>query len=309
MDRQPRFVQQCHELSLSFLALLDEPGARQRSKALEELLDRCVKMWGAKPAVLSGVISYADQRRVSPSSSPFDFFDETVSLVKRIRAARARRNEKGWWREQFERGPTGSSRNLLMLVHFRYGSLAAVAECGQITGPILDALPQDAWSSLRSFFDDTFSDDEKSERLNIEEVESSIGSTRALCLLAIRSSSTLAMKFFLEHCVDRGGELICGPRLRQLWALDAILANKLDWNKGCLIIAETYAEGAWNNISYKLQPGRMTVPPNIAEEILQHPDVFPHAVWESAERTATFAARKAVRAVGSVAKSDKWFMT
>jgi hypothetical protein len=113
---------------------------------------------------------------------------------------------------------------------------------------------------------------------------------------------------FLKHFVDEHGRNEVVPDFRQRWALEAALDGLLDWNIGLQIIRQTYGQGASFNIG-PMVDRPVHLPSDIGGAILDEPDKYPTALWNFSEAVAAGNARKGVRPVGVVAKSDKWFST
>jgi hypothetical protein len=116
----------------------------------------------------------------------------------------------------------------------------------------------------------------------------------------------MARKLFLQNLLEQPDGNVPIAEFRQLCALDAGLAGELEWLRAMKIIRETYAQGAAYRLRRILVPGRM-LPEAVADEILLKPTHYPAALWDFAESVASAKARKAVRAVGPIAKAEKWF--
>ncbi|MET4041860.1 hypothetical protein ABIC03_003551 [Bradyrhizobium sp. RT6a] len=300
---QPTFVQQCYGLSMRLGALADEPSPQRMRRLYDELFDHMYSLWGSKPAVVRAIWLHVSSRKVTASDAEFDFNKE-VSAVKCLRAGKARRSRSSWWAAQFET-TSAQSRKLLLLSHFRDATYDSIQHCAKKSADLLDELTETEWLEFRALFDSVCDQRSFNDRLDADKLKAIFQSQRALCLVAIRNPH-FASWYYAHFCLDSGA--VCGDRLRQLWTVQALQANTLDWKKGLSVIEETYARGVWAETYALYRFGHyVNVPGNIANEILSTPLRYPHALWESAERVATISSRKAVKPVGGVAKADRWF--
>lgn len=300
---QPTFVQQCYQLSMRLGELLNEPSPQRMRRLYDELLDQMYTIWGGKPVVIRAIWLHVNSRKVTGSDAEFDFNKES-SAVKCLRASKARRSRSAWWEKQFE-APSAPSRKLLLLSHFRDASYDSIKHCAEKSAAFLDELTEAEWIEFRALFESVCDQRSSTEKFDAEQLRSTFRSQRALCLVAIRNPHFAAW-YFAQHCLDSSA--VCGDRLRQLWTVQALQTNSLDWRKGLSVIEDTYARGVWAETYTLYRYGNyVNVPRDIADEILSSPQRYPHALWESAERVATISSRKAVKPVGGVAKADRWF--
>jgi hypothetical protein len=79
----------------------------------------------------------------------------------------------------------------------------------------------------------------------------------------------------------------------------------LDWEAALAVVRETYSAGAYQmrDVLYRT----FILPESIASQILSNPDEYPRGLWEEAVDTAAAKSRRLVRAVGKVAKTERWF--
>lgn len=96
---------------------------------------------------------------------------------------------------------------------------------------------------------------------------------------------------------------------RQTHALEGAMNGELEWPLAMSIVRDTYQEGAAKGLRRVFMTGRM-IPDTIANEVLfANPAQYPVALWDVAEGVASAKARKAIKAVGPIAKAEKWFAT
>src|SRR5262249_31412552 len=113
-------------------------------------------------------------------------------------------------------------------------------------------------------------------------------------------------ELFLKYFVNHNDQALWIQEFRQEWAFGLGANGFLDWGAVLAIIRETYHSGAWRKVRrglYRANP----LPEEIAAEFLANPQDYPIALWESAINAAEMKTRKAVRPVGKVAKTERWF--
>jgi hypothetical protein len=126
-------------------------------------------------------------------------------------------------------------------------------------------------------------------------------------LFALKSNRSVSRAIFLKQLLDAKDQDIFVSEFRQLWSIEAALVNELDWSTALKIVKQTYSRGA----AYQLQrlfTGHNMLPEDVANEVLSNAIAYPASLWDAAESVASARARSAVRAVGQVAKSEKWFV-
>lgn len=94
---------------------------------------------------------------------------------------------------------------------------------------------------------------------------------------------------------------------RQTLAMQTALEGKLQWERALQILRETYAAGVCSSTEHRFLHSRWQVPTHVAEIVLDSPTDYPLFAWDLAMKRGTSDARKQVRAVGQVAKKEKWF--
>ena len=136
--------------------------------------------------------------------------------------------------------------------------------------------------------------------------------TRRICANSSRFAYLLALKYpqfqediFLTHFVSSRSENKPIVVFRQRWAIETALSGALDWTTCLGIVRETYDQGAFYSISPMTE--EVNLPTHVAEKILAASDNYPATLWDCSDAVAAANARKAVRAVGVVAKNENWF--
>jgi len=305
LESQPEFVRQCIEVSKRVVALRGDLDPAVSISLIEE----CRKMWGTRPVIISASLRKATQSKLSrPKPSHYNLLDAGVPLAYRFRAARARSADLDWWRIQLDGAESAPSATKLIVnvAFFSLAQASLIIELADRVGPILEKLTKEEWSSLVKVIGVEVG--RRSFALKPEAVPvavSSLRSSRLAYLLAQGSSQAVSRALFLKYFLHSNDRESFIAEFRQAWAIEAAFANELGWTEALSIVRKTYTQGA----AYQLQ--RMIsgkdLPEAVAGEVLANPRMYPCALWDTAERFASAKARKAVRAVGQVARQDRWF--
>jgi hypothetical protein len=299
-----KFVHECYDISKKILESLGS------SKLGVDVLEACRRTWGAKPAILNGALRMLQYQNLPRSKiAHFSLVDSDEAMVSRLKAARTRRNELNWWRAQLAeaKGLSFSTRLFVTMACFNLATESVLHQSADQIAEGLDALSSEEWSTtvqLVSTQIDRISFSSKAERSAA--VAQSRKSYRFSYLIALKSSRATARKLFLQNLLEQPDENLPIADFRQLFALDAGLAGELEWPRAMKIVRETYAQGAAYRLRRLLVPSGM-LPEAVADEILLKPMIYPAALWDFAEIVASDKARKAVRAVGPIARAEKWF--
>jgi hypothetical protein len=191
---------------------------------------------------------------------------------------------------------------------FNLASDSALVENSDQIGDGLDALNSEEWSTtvqLLSAQLDSPSFSGRSEPSST--VAQPMKSYRFAYLMALKSNRATARKLFIGNLLEQSDGNLPIAEFRQLCALDAALSGELKWPSAMKIIQATYAQGAAYHLQRLITPGR-TLPDEIASEVLRNPTQYPATLWDFAESVASTKARRAIRAVGPIAKAEKWFV-
>jgi len=284
----------------------------QRLGAFEMALEECQANWGGRPSIVINQFTCALQRRVRPSPAAFDFFSPNAATAQRLRGAKARGSNSEWWLESLKdsRGAPKSLRMLLIQSFFIFSSLETVSACENDVSAALDELLDEDWevlvhilSHLRGVV---------RGRTQREDVAKSSGPKlerlRFSYLLALRDpdrfGSVVFLKFFRSDADV--AQLYLSFCLSE--AVNCAIANSLDWNEALRIVRKCYAdEVAPRGLEFAFRKGRVVMPSEIYTEILSNPQLYPIAICDAAEAAATRAARKAIKPVSRIAKSERWF--
>jgi hypothetical protein len=306
------FVAQCYELTpMIGRYFLNQSNRSDGSTHHDELIEEFRKVWGSRTAIVLAAIEGAINRRVNPTSTDFDFFDGNLTLPQRVRAAKARRKNADWWGSQFStRSTIRSHRALLVIAFFVFAPASIVDELEKIVGTMIDGMPEDDWIIVRTVVGRVFERPYGGgSQASAEKTPSSVPSSiRTAYLKAIKEPASVGREVFMQHFLDTRERDVAFLQFRQRWSLECAMQGVLDWELALQIITQTYRDGI-DDLDPYIRYRNIKLPEHVSSKVLANSPDFPLALWSTAEENAATLARKAVRPVGSVARSERWFVT
>jgi hypothetical protein len=203
-------------------------------------------------------------------------------------------------------GSPFSTRLLVYVAFFNYAPSSIIIElAGAITASV-DGMTSEEWSVVVGLVEHKFDRisfpgrPEPGRTTSVPDVVS----RRVAYLLALHSNRAVARGLFLKHFLHAGDREPFIAEFRQTWAVEAALAGELEWPEALNVVKKTYAQGAAYSLQSVLHGD--VLPQFVSDEVLSNARLYPGFLWDAAERAASAKARKAIRAVGKVAKQDKW---
>ena len=281
------------------------------SSELEEIIEECRSTWGERHALIASACSIAHlPRRSTARRTSIALLDHARPLCERLRSARLRAKDAAWWTEQMRGVQQASDRFLFHLAYWTWASSAVVSGMADELADALEQMQDAEWHNLLDFVQSSIGRLRLSARGDAPATKpTNMSSKRFALLVAFREQAVLGRQIFLEHFVQNGSKHPSIAEFRQAMAFDAALAGELEWRPALAVIRSTYADGAWSQIMRVSAggPRRATLPEAIAQQVLSAPRDYPVHLWELAETGSAAKARKAVRAVGIVARKERWF--
>lgn len=311
-DKFP-FIKQAYELSVELSRGFTEAATvTQQLAVFETILEKCRNLWGLRPAVAAGLLECISQRRVKPTTAPFDFFASASQTTQRLRGAKARITDVGWWLSSMERSTTAprSLRLLLIEALFILCPASTIAKCETNLAEILDKMNDEEWNTLALTL--SYSRGAVRRGANKEEATKQPGpkleTMRFSYLMALKDAERFGGPVFLNFFRTYSGSAAAFLEFRQAQAVQCAMSNALEWDEALHIVRDTYARGIHaTELDYRLRNGKVSMPTQVYSEILSNFLLYPAALCDAAESAATRAARKAVKPVSVVAKNDRWF--
>ena len=305
-----KFVHECFEASKEIAAAFSS-GAITGSK-LVDLLEDCRRRWGSRPAIVSSAIKmwrYESHRRMKLGH--VSLTNNSEAIVSRLRAAKVRSKDINWWTEQIKQAKSLPFPIKLFVLVASSCILTPqnLLQLQMELSGLLDDMNSEQWAAtagLMSRHIDRGSFSGVPRRSNVS--LPTIKSTRFAYLLALKSPRATSRQLFLTNLLGAQDENLSISEFRQLFALDAALSGELEWAVAIKIIRQTYVRGAAYTLRRFSVPSRL-LPKEIIDVVLRNPAKYPAAMWDIAVDAASAEARKAVRAVGPIAKAERWFGT
>jgi hypothetical protein len=146
-ELHPQFVQQCFDLSKKMMRIRETA----KPELVVGLIEECRTLWGARPAVISAALRIARHSKLpKPKSGHYDLSNPDEAMVSRLRAARSKRADSIWWREQFEKGESASfaTRLLTHVAFFAFAPNPLIVEISELVATTLDKFSSEEWSTL-----------------------------------------------------------------------------------------------------------------------------------------------------------------
>jgi hypothetical protein len=297
-------LQQCVDISMK---IINHP-KNATADYWANLLEECRGLWGTRPALVSASIGIAIAGRFSKRAKGYlDLFDGEQSVVERFRAAKRRRRDTGWWRDQLRKGADTSSVNrmVLLLGLFSFASTETIRGAAEVVEPVVEQLDATEWSMLASCvsihqFVHLYEGGRQSNEGSVE-----FGSVRFAYLFALISNEDTARQIFMRHFLFiQEGQY---NQFREHFAIKAAMEGQLEWDSALKIVREVYLRRDEFEFWPEWRSRTKAMPERIANEILSRPHLYPTDLWDEAETCATAKARRAVRAIGRIARDEKWF--
>ncbi|MBB4363986.1 hypothetical protein GGD65_005040 [Bradyrhizobium sp. CIR18] len=307
------FVRQCYDLSVELSRSYAEAAtATQQLAAFEAALENCRTLWGSRPAIVAALLDCALQRRIRASVAAFDFFAQSLSTTQRLRGAKARRSDSGWWLDALEKskGASKSLRLLLIEALILLGQVNTIVQCEGILKEMLDNMSEEEWSTLATM---TSLQQSTVKRPTGKEEGSTqfapnLDSLRFSYLLALRDSDRFGEKVFLKFFQTYSGSAQVYLKFRQNQAFRSALKGTLDWNEVLKIVSDGYARGVHGtNFDHQLANSHSPIPAEICKQVLENFQKYPMALRDAAEGATVRAARRGVKPVSVIARTERWF--
>jgi hypothetical protein len=238
-----------------------------------------------------------------------DLLDSSLPLVSRMRYARLRTRETGWWVNQIERSDA-SDEYLALLALL---SVCPASIIRKLTAPIsekLDSMSDEEFSSFARGFESTLVPRDLFHHWSIWKkwpLENVKGVSPRMTYIVSRR-----MTRNLRHLAYRWfhADAIRDPLVYEAFAQYGVavaLAGKLNWTDALQAVRLAYARTptslGWRRWS---QDSEHEMPQAAAEEICRNPGDYPMMLVELADQTLTERVGKAVTAVGAIATEQNW---
>ena len=307
---------QAFSISLKMLALLGDGEHRAAPSLsavlLEELVEECRGYWGDKPSLiaLANALGHLPGRSSSRAKAD-SLFSSNKQLCSRIRLAKARRNNITWWASQVAEMQTSSERFLLFLTLCTWAPTSVFFSLADELSAALDGLADTEWNTLLDFVVVVLRRPVVSRASvgDFKLLPRRIPSRRLALFIGLKDDGTYGHAVFVDYLANGGDNSKAMASFRQSRAFEAAMSNALDWPSALAVIRSTYAEGVSYPLSRFVAPSRglRELPETVAQQVLGNAADYPLSLWQVAETSASFIARKDIRLVSRIAKEDHWF--
>jgi hypothetical protein len=111
---QLELERQAFEISFCFREAVQNSGLPITSEPFENVLEKCRNNWGERQAIISMGVAICDipSKKGRKRLQPVGLFERDKPLYDRLRTAKLRAKNAGWWREQLKLSTTTMDRFL-----------------------------------------------------------------------------------------------------------------------------------------------------------------------------------------------------
>jgi hypothetical protein len=231
--------------------------------------------------------------------------DDSVSLVRRARYARYRRNVGGWWRDQLE-GSAGRSRRIAVTLALAWASGAVITSLRSTLTESVEAMSMGEFGQLCSDME-RMAIIQRARGRRLSTIKVNTDSPRLYTALETRRTERDRVELY-EHArfevVQDDAAVVRLMLWHELKRIGAASGSS-DWSRTLALLRQAVKIGE-HAVPY-LQAGRaMHMPATVAKKIVGSAQEYPLTAVEAAEdRLGQLALRSEVK-VGTIATRDGW---
>ena len=301
-----------YEMSRRISEVYIAAGGEQRSLGhWDDIVNECEREWGTAPAIVAAAIGVCNSRRkMTKQRQVVDLYDTSIPLCTRLGAARNNNADLGWWKEQLSNAEVAEQQFVFQLCFWAWVNEKIEHDLGIDVGRALDLMTFEQWDRTGRFVSDLWRlhKDRKGKLHEIEDLIVRSGSRRLALMLAVRYKNGVGREIVTKYVLSNEKDEKIAAQLRQFFALKSAILKQTPWSAALQVVGETYRDGAFGYRSSLLSQHPERLPGEVTQAILSNPNDYPISVWEYAEGAATAEVRRGVRPVGTVAKSENWFV-
>lgn len=245
-----------------------------------------------------------------------DLFDHSKSLCKRTRYARLRAGSTDWWKSQLESATDEQERMFALLVLLTWGSPNTIMNLAELIDSNLNLLSIDNWHRLfRSLNQSVSTVSMHIEGRNLpfyaEKLPTSL-SLKTVTVFGTLAQAEASLEIYHKHLLTYRGKDSSILQFCLSMALESAINNQSYWQESLAMITHCYAHGLFfgrQQIHYRFQTKEeaIAIPNDIAEEIAQHPERYPHDLAMLIEPIFKKIVDSNITPVGNIAKEQGWF--
>lgn len=291
----------------------DKVGWIRRVDPWDQVLERSRAAFGDRAAfdrlaaIASGVRDTTNR-----GAGHRDLFDDSTSLMKRVRFARHKANDPSWWQSVLEQATEPRQRSLALCLLATWGTAQSLAGSHEIMSERLQELTpvEYAWvySTTRStqlFFDVSGS---RSKRLR-GHWKSMSPTPRLFTLLAERGVPTenAAVYASADFPLNQSDGQVVDEFLD--YELARVTGDPSSWSRALSLFRQSGDHDVGRMLRWMRRRSnqRSAMPMPVADSILADPGLYPLGVVASAEAQKLAVAIKRQPTVGTTADQNRWF--
>lgn len=284
------------------------------SSVVDSLLAVRPRAWSAVAlaCVAAGVVSPA-----SPDGAIDDFFDASAPLCPRMRAARLRAGQAGWWSRTLQSAVEPKDVMMAILTASVWASgktlIAVIADLEEA----VSRLDDDQWKKVADtvtsiqWHTRNFGNGRLTKSRFVAEVPVSV-SERTLPLFVSRGSADARQSLYERRLAAYRGTHRVTLEAAQTVAFELMGGERCDWTRELAVVAHAYEHGVLGESVlvdrfYRHARSESRIPRDIAARIVEGAEKYPSMLVQAAQIVCAAAAAKELVSVGSVARRDRWF--
>ena len=238
---------------------------------------------------------------------------QNVALCRRARYARLRAGSASWWKSQLAPMTDQMDLAFALLILVTWAGPTVFQKLARLVDEKLRILDADWWMKLSLAVQSTaysFGQDKRDIKVDLEAFPRTL-SERAIVAISSRVNEHAAEELFQKHLRSYDGEDTSILEFCQRMALYSAQRKPETWKDWLPIISHSYTKGAISDryFSYRFANAihSQHLPRKIAEEIVEHYDIYPTELVGWAEQTCRGHVAEEILPVGTVAERQNWF--
>jgi hypothetical protein len=237
--------------------------------------------------------------------------DHAAPLCRRARWARLKAGNATWWREQLAAASADCDVMFVLLMALTWGGPTVLAKlAGEIDGMIA-GLPREDWSRLyRGIEHARLGSGRSHELIDLKALSLPPSlDARTVGALGLRVTSEVADALYDRFLTDYQGCDVAVLGFCQNAVIRRAESDPSTWQNGLALVARSYAKGAVGDryFGYHFARNALSLPLDVAREIVEHADTYPRELVYVAEYTCRMDVATRIDPVGEVAEQDGWF--
>ena len=189
------------------------------------------------------------------------------------------------------------------------GQIDTIIRCESALASIMDEMTDDDWATLCQMVLSLAAIARRSapKEEPVRPISPTFESIRFSYLIALRDPDRFGQAVFFKFFKSYSGTAQDYLEFRQGQALACAANNAFNWNEALAIIKEDYARGITTEPDYPVLNSLNAIVPEVYSQILANSEQYPVALCDAAQAAASRVARRSVKPVSAIARTERWF--